>query len=422
MKKLICMIITIALIMIIPLSATGNGQIALAAAAPTTINYLILGDSLAAGTDNAGIQNGIKTILAKYPRITLLNYLPLMSEINQLQSNPNKYIQGNQYRYTYQFRDYLKTKASTVNCSDWSVPGYTSAQLLSQLKSLSLTNLNILKKATHITIAIGGNDIMPAGDESGFSYIDTKALVSRVATLEKNLSATLDLIKRNNSTATIIVMNLFNLYHPAEMATDQKLLYDQVDACLKPGTGALGNWFMALPQTYGSKLKIADTYSLFDQVNHNATGISTANTYAARPGFLNVPYNMQTQTTFPARFVVGSNTTTVFSPYPAWIDYQSDWARLTSNKGITGLLPAKTGVAFDLYVHFYNPKNYVFGHDADTSEIYQLVKNKCDALTWSLMKSNLNTFIGTYAKWRDVHCTELGHSLIARAHIDALNK
>jgi lysophospholipase L1-like esterase len=202
-------------------------------AAITTIHYLALGDSIAAGTDNVSIQTALKSILARYPKITLVNYVPLMAEITLLQSKPETYLKGNSFRYTYQFRDYLKKKTSSaVSMADWAVSGYTSEQLLNQLKRLNAVNLAVLKHAEYITISIGGNDILPAGAESGFSRIDNTLLAKNVSAYKSNVVATLNLIKKYNPKATVVFMNFFNLYHPKEMSTDSQYLYRQVDDLL----------------------------------------------------------------------------------------------------------------------------------------------------------------------------------------------
>lgn len=406
MKKLISMLMILTLVLLAPLS------VGYAAPAPAaTVHYLALGDSIAAGTDNISIQNALKSILARYPKITLLNYVPLMAEITLLQSRPETYLKGNSFRYTYQFRDYLRKKTSaTIGMTDWAVSGYTSEQLLNQLKKLNTVGLAVLKHAEYITISIGGNDILPAGAESGFSYVDTALLNKNVTAYKSNLSATLGLIKKYNPTATVILMNFFNLYHPKEMSTNSLNLYKQVDDLLNPKTGSLGAWLMKLPASY-PKLRIADTYSLFDTVNKatGATKISTAYTYAVAAGAV-----------FPMRFKTKANDSVVYTPHASadyWNKYVSDYKRLALN---SSAIPLNAGVAFDFYNQFYNPNNFVFEYAAASSDIYQLVKGKCDAVTWPLMQQNLDKTIGKYEKWRDVHNTQLGHSLITRANIDAI--
>jgi hypothetical protein len=301
-----------------------------------------------------------------------------------------------------------------------------SQQLSDQVKLPA--NLTAIKSADVITISIGGNDILAAGADSGFTVIDEATLPERIQTLETNLSSTLAYIRQNNTKAKIILMNFFNLYHPMEMSgeTVPQKLYDIVDKYLKPNSGYsnLGDYFLGLKDTYN--LAIADSYSLFDQVNKGAaaSSIDTGDTLASRPGFSNPPYSDTTLSggVFPARFVPIPSLTAILSPYTAWTDYNTAWEILKSLAyKITSIQTVPDGVTFDQYTQYYNPNNYVFGYDEASSEIVALVKSKCTSFTWSLIREQLLASVGKFEKWRDVHCTALGHSLIAKAHINAWN-
>ncbi|HAL74457.1 MAG TPA: hypothetical protein DCM45_05095, partial [Clostridiales bacterium] len=121
---------------------------------PTEINYLILGDSIAAGTDNASIRNAIVQQINANSSL-----LGLLTDIQNLTANPENYLVGSGYRYTYQFKSYLEAKGHTVILTDLSVPGDLTADLLSKVQA----NLTAVAAADVITISIGGNDVLAAG-------------------------------------------------------------------------------------------------------------------------------------------------------------------------------------------------------------------------------------------------------------------
>jgi len=375
---------------------------------PTEINYLILGDSIAAGTDNANIYNAIvQQINANSSMLSLL------TDIQDLTANPENYLDGSDYRYTYQFKNYLETNGYTVNMTDLSVPGDLTADLLSKVRA----NLSAVQAADVITISIGGNDVLAAGANSGFSQIDTTQFTAISAAINSNLDATLSTIRANNQDAKIILMNLFNLYHPSEKSLTGDSLYMQTDSFLKPDGSWVGAVFNAMKDKYN--LILADTYNMYATVNFETSSYSTAGTYAALPGFTNPPYLMPALSTFPARFI-NQATTEIKSPFNAWAAYLNDWNRLsTASYNITNFLPESNNVTIDLYTHFYNPNHYVFGHDAATSTLINMIKSKYGWFNWLLFGGTVLDNIEPFEKWRDVHCTALGHSLIAKAHIEA---
>lgn len=373
---------------------------------PAAINYLILGDSIAAGTDNGSIKAAIQhQINTNSSLTTLLTQLPL------LLSSPDQYLVGNDYRYTYQFKDYLKEKTgSDVNMTDLSVAGYTTADLLTQVTGKE----DVISAADVITISIGGNDILVAGADSGFSYINTSKFGEIQTTVQANLDETLAFIREKNPNAKILLMNFFNLYSPDEMSLDSYNLYNQADDFLKTSIGGV---FQGLKEKH--KLTLVDTYGLFEQVNFRDTEVSTAGTLAAQDPYKKSDYQMGTVSFFPARFIKNVATTTVKSPFLSWTDYQYDWGRLKSTAYQTSTFrPERAGVAIDLYTHFYNPNQYVFGRDESTSDLISQMKRKY-WFEWFFLKGTVMDSLAPFEKWRDVHCTSLGHSLIAKAHMEA---
>jgi hypothetical protein len=170
-------------------------------------------------------------------------------------------------------------------------------------------------------------------------------------------------------------------------------------------------------------LILADTYSMFEAVNHGASSYTTADTYAAETPIENPPYNMAPISTFPARFITNPGSQSVKSPFNAWADYQNEWNLLqAANFTTAGFVPNSSAVTIDLYIHFYNPSHYVFGHDESTSDLINMIKAKYSTLEWWIAGGSVLDSIKPFEKWRDVHCTALGHSLIAKAHIDAWEK
>lgn len=276
-----------------------------------------------------------------------------------------------------------------------------------------------IKSADIITISIGGNDILGAGSNSGFSLIDTTQFPTIRTTVSSNLDATLAFIRANNPNAKIILMNFLNLYNPNELSlgSNDQYLYNQAESFLKSGIGSI---FETMRGKYN--LTLADTYTLFGNVTSGTPGapeISTADTLAALDPMQNPPYKMQKSLIFPNRFIT-NNLGTVISPYLAWEAYKSEWNILANNSyDISSFIPPSNGVTIDLYTHFYNPSHYVFGHDEATSELINMIKKKYGSLAWLLWGNTVMSSIKPFEKWRDVHCTALGHSLITRAHIEA---
>jgi hypothetical protein len=305
------------------------------------------------------------------------------------------------------------TTGKTVKLTDLSVSGYLTADLLAQVQAS--TNAAAIASADVITISIGGNDILAAGANSGYSLIDETQFSAISAAVRGNLDATLAKINELNPDVKIILMNFMNLYNPTEMSSDGKNLNVQADSFLNPTNSEIGNIFNDMKVKYN--LILADTYSMFETVNVGESGYTTAGTYASMTPILNPPYQMAPITSFPARFI--TNGSTVESPFNAWAVYESDWSLLQGlNYSIAGFIPS-SGVAIDLYMQFYNPRHYVFGHDETTSELINMIKDKYGWFSWILFGNTVLNEIMPFEKWRDVHCTALGHSLIAKAHIEA---
>ncbi|MBO7526909.1 MAG: InlB B-repeat-containing protein [Clostridia bacterium] len=169
-----------------------------------TINYVSLGDSIAAGYG-----------LADYD---LAN-----------ESNSNAFVNGS---YAKGFYDYLKTLYSTVNASTYAESGLDSAGLIGKLNSEDENNAEIilaLESADIITVCIGANDILqPAKDEmfnqieASFGgtadeiIIDYNAVESvmndGLVAFTSNISSILNTLTQLNSNARIFFLDVYNPY------------------------------------------------------------------------------------------------------------------------------------------------------------------------------------------------------------------
>ena len=169
-----------------------------------TINYVSLGDSIAAGYGLAG-------------------YDPAN------ESNSNAFVNGS---YAKGFYDYLKTLYSTVNASTFAESGLDSAGLIGKLNSEDENNAEIilaLQSADIITVCIGANDILqPAKDEmfnqieASFGetadeiIIDYNAVESvmneGLVAFTSNISSILNTLTQLNSNARIFFLDVYNPY------------------------------------------------------------------------------------------------------------------------------------------------------------------------------------------------------------------
>lgn len=141
---------------------------------PPSIHYVALGDSIATGSTSRGTTTS----------------------------------------YVYSFYNNLKLSYpnSTVTMSNLSVNGDDAGDLLSRLNSDS-TYRNEVSKADFITITIGGNNILTAGENS-FSSINNDVAETGTSDFESDFPQIIDLIRDQlNSTAQIKIMTLYNPYN-----------------------------------------------------------------------------------------------------------------------------------------------------------------------------------------------------------------
>lgn len=203
--------------------------------------YVALGDSIPYGTYNT----------------SLFNYLVGGTDSNS---------------YIEQLRDQLNV--DTASYYDKSVSGYTTTDVLKQLKDTTTSALavqNAVKSADLITLCIGANDIMNAAARtmSGLDKYNINWTVADAGrdTFELNWSQIVDTIENLNPDVTLIVMTIYNPYRLSDT------YYTLVDRYFSDTTiGNFGlNYIINQTETlYGDlfnpdfKYEVADVYTAFN--------------------------------------------------------------------------------------------------------------------------------------------------------------
>ena len=141
---------------------------------PETIHYVALGDSIATGSTSRGTTTS----------------------------------------YVYSYYTYLKQHYpdSVVTLSNLSYNGDDATDLLNKLATDS-TFITEVGKANYITITIGGNNILIAGENS-FTSINNAVAEAGTQKFEADFPQVIDQIRGNlNDSAEIIIMTLYNPYN-----------------------------------------------------------------------------------------------------------------------------------------------------------------------------------------------------------------
>ncbi|PLT30775.1 SGNH/GDSL hydrolase family protein [Peribacillus deserti] len=164
-----------ALLAALPFNAVAKTQ-AKVEKPPVQVQYVALGDSLAAG------------------------------------QTPYKYVD---YGYTDFIADYfVKNKYKLADFDNFGVPGYTSENVKNDVTKSKKIRKEI-KEATHITIDIGANDLLPklSTDPAG-----------AIAAVKANLQTILKTIDSLNPRVKVYVMGYYNPYPGLSAAEQAKLL------------------------------------------------------------------------------------------------------------------------------------------------------------------------------------------------------
>ncbi|RAP75838.1 GDSL-type esterase/lipase family protein [Paenibacillus montanisoli] len=104
----------------------------------------------------------------------------------------------------------LKSYMTGATLSNQSFPGDKSSQLLSKIKSNLFTRA-ALKKATVITISIGGNNLLGCAS-SNYTVINAACAEAGIAGFSSDLPNILKEIRNLNPSAPIVLMTLYNPY------------------------------------------------------------------------------------------------------------------------------------------------------------------------------------------------------------------
>jgi lysophospholipase L1-like esterase len=186
---------------------------------PSTVHYVALGDSIATGTTSRGKTTS----------------------------------------YVYNFYQTLKSKypGSMVTMTNLSKDGDDSTDLLTKLRSDPLF-IEEIKNADIITISIGGNNVLGAGENS-FSRINHTVAEAGTAIFESVYASIIARIRELNTDAKIISSTLYNPYNAISIsgyASDPDLhkqveqYIDRINATISGITG-------------DTNYKVADVYSSF---------------------------------------------------------------------------------------------------------------------------------------------------------------
>ncbi|MCK5763551.1 MAG: hypothetical protein KAH05_05480 [Clostridiales bacterium] len=189
---------------------------------PTTYDYLALGDSIATGTIGIGSPT---------------------------------------YSYVYQFNDYLSGMQENTTFTNLANDGDTSGDLLDKL-----TNNNVfiaaVKEAELITISIGGNNLLDAGNSPYFTSISTAIALANTIKFESEYPLIIAKINSLNSEVEIMVMTLYNPYNVSD---GSRSLYDD-DAALHTTTDIYLSRINDAIEVSGAYeyVDVVDVYGAFD--------------------------------------------------------------------------------------------------------------------------------------------------------------
>jgi lysophospholipase L1-like esterase len=214
---------------------SGNLAVTLTTAEPppTSLSYVALGDSLVTGTTG---------------------------------------VSGTMTSYVHGFRSFLQNQYSVeVLLTSLAADGDASGHLLAKLGQSDFAAT--VAAADVITLAIGGNNVMPAARESGFWSIDHAMAEAGTQAFENEYALIIARIRELNPNADLIVMTLYNPYNSANQPTgysgdtqlyqEAALYIDRINnEILTHAHSGSGNYAVADVHaeflTYGSRGKMGD--------------------------------------------------------------------------------------------------------------------------------------------------------------------
>jgi|LGOV01.1.fsa_nt_gb lysophospholipase L1-like esterase len=189
---------------------------------PTSYDYLALGDSIATGTVGIGSPT---------------------------------------YSYVYQFNDYLSSEQENTTFTNLAHDGDTSGDLLYKLNN-DTAFIDAVEEAEIITISIGGNNLLDAGNSPYFTSIDTTVAEENTSNFEEEYPLIIAKINSLNSEVEIMVMTLYNPYNVSDGSGS---LYDD-DAYLHTTTDIYLSRINDAIEVSGAYeyVDVVDVYGAFD--------------------------------------------------------------------------------------------------------------------------------------------------------------
>lgn len=206
-QKTASIVLAMSLVVGVPFSASAKK-----APAPVKVEYVALGDSLAAGL------------------------------------SPNGYLD---YGYVDYIADsFVAKKYKLADFDNFSVPGYTSDRLLLDVTKSKKIRKEI-KSATHITIDIGANDLL-----AKINTDPSKASEALVA-VSTNLNKILKTIDGLNPKVKVYVMGYYNCfpYYPAEQQAALMPLLTGLNTQIKSAAAENGDTFVATDKAIAKNYK-----------------------------------------------------------------------------------------------------------------------------------------------------------------------
>lgn len=190
---------------------------------PTSYDYLALGDSIATGTVGLGSPT---------------------------------------YSYVYQFNDYLSTVQDNTTFTNLAHDGDTSGDLLNKLEHDN-TFIDAVIEAEIITISIGGNNLLDAGNSPYFTSINTAIALANTINFENEYPLIIAEINTLNPEVEIMVMTLYNPYNVSNgsgfLYNNDAYLHTTTDIYLSRINDAIS----------GSNVNVVDVYSEFNVYAEN---------------------------------------------------------------------------------------------------------------------------------------------------------
>ena len=235
-------------------------------ASTNKINYVALGDSLAAGQIPGSLfDKGYTGVIADY-----------LEENNLLESYTN----------------------------DFAISGYTTKDvlddILNNIEILGKKNNGVLKDADLITITAGANDLfreLSIDKETGKVTFDPKKAVTVIASIRVNLSSILGKIKEMNPDAKVYISGYYNAF--PYLPEGQQLLLTKVitglNGVIKQVADRNGATFVGLENIFGETpttyLYPSDIYPTQEGYDLMGTAFIKAMTEKQTVEFIDVPEN-----------------------------------------------------------------------------------------------------------------------------------